>query len=153
MPFVHSSCTVTRLLLGTARCEIHLPSLKVCTMKFVSLQGFTDPSQFVRTRNSLIPILSLPFPSTPVKAGCRFSSPSGYLFENHQVGFFGYPIVVPILSCRQQLDEVFRDRRIISLQFRDPDPRLGDCPGGHFSEEPEMVWIVLMKHGQRARAP
>ena len=63
-----------------------------------------------------------------------FFTPSRYLFKNHQMGFFGYPIADAILSCGHQLNEVLRNSRIISLQFRDPDPRLGDCSGWHFPE-------------------
>lgn len=33
--------TVARLLFGTSRRKIHLLPFKVCTMKFVSFQGFT----------------------------------------------------------------------------------------------------------------
>ncbi len=62
------------------------------------------------------------------------------------MGLFGYPIAVPILGRGQELNEVLRDGRVISLQFRDPDPRLSDGSGGHFSEQLEMVRIVFMKH-------
>jgi hypothetical protein len=58
----------------------------------------------------------------------------GQLFEDHDMGFFRYPIADAILSCGNQLNEVLRDSRIISFQFRDPDPGLGDCAGWHFPE-------------------
>jgi hypothetical protein len=80
----------------------------------------------------------------PRKRACRRSevpgrqmsgpTPLGDFFENHQMGFFRYPIADPILSRGRQLNEVLRYSRVIALQFRDPDPRLGDCSGGHFSD-------------------
>lgn len=64
----------------------------------------------------------------------RFAQSSRDLFEDHQMGFFSYPIVDPIFSCGHQLNQVLRDGRVISLQFRDPDSGLADCPSGYFSD-------------------
>jgi hypothetical protein len=64
----------------------------------------------------------------------RFAQSSRDLFEDHQMGFFSYPIVDPILSCGHQLNEVLWDGRVVSLQFRDPDPGLGNRPGWNFPE-------------------
>src|SRR5690348_2613559 len=65
---------------------------------------------------------------------------------------FGDPVAYSILCSGHQLDEVLRDGRVISLHFGDPDARLRDRPGGNFSEQAEMVGIVLVENNQSSAA-